>query len=212
MIRSYLKWASYRATQCALWLIALVVFRARRGGIDLIPATGAALFCSNHQSFLDPMLIGAASPRRLNYLARDTLFKSRFFGWLIRWYDSIPIDRTGMGISGIKETLRRLKREQAVVVFPEGTRTRDGEIASLKPGFCAIARRGKATLVPIGIEGAFDAWPRGQKWPKTKPIRIEFGEPIPPETAAEWDDEQLVAELERRIRECHERARAKMKK
>ena len=92
---------------------------------------------SNHQSHLDPVLVGLASDQRLNYLARDTLFGFAPFRWLINSLDAIPIDREGLGLGGLKETLKRLKRGESVLMFPEGTRTRDGEVGRLRPGFCA---------------------------------------------------------------------------
>ena len=173
----------------------------------MAPAEGAALVCSNHQSYMDPVLIGAALRRRLNYLARDTLFDFGPFRWLIRWYDAIPIRRDGFGLAGIKATLRRLKDGEAVLLFPEGARTRDGEVSPLRPGFCTLARRGKAALVPVGIDGAFDAWPRWQRLPRTEVIHIHVGQPIPAEAVRTMTDAELVEELERRIRLCHARAR-----
>jgi len=162
---------------------------------------------SNHQSHLDPPLIGVASNRRLNYLARETLFRFAPFAWFIRSVGSIPIDREGSGLSGLKETLKRLRQGGAVVIFPEGTRSRDGEVAPLKPGFSALARRANVPLVPVGIEGAFAAWPRRRKFPLPAPIAIVFGPPLEPSVVASYTDRELVAEVERRIRVCHEAAR-----
>src|SRR5690606_31019997 len=104
--------------------------------------------------------------RRLNYLARQTLFDHKFFSKLINSLDAIPIDRDGFGIAGLKETMRRLKREEMVLIFPEGTRTRDGEIAPLRPGFYTLAKRCPVALLPVAVDGAFQSWPRGQKLPR----------------------------------------------
>src|SRR6185369_4246968 len=94
--------------------------------------------------------------------------------------DAIPIDRDGLGLAGLKETLKRLKRGEMVLIFPEGTRTPDGQVAPLKPGFCAIARRANVPLVPVAIDGAFDAWPRFSPVPRPATIHVEFGPPIEP--------------------------------
>jgi 1-acyl-sn-glycerol-3-phosphate acyltransferase len=162
---------------------------------------------SNHQSHFDPVLIGLACDRRLNYLARKTLFGFAPFRWLIESLDAIPIDREGLGLEGLKETLRRLKRGEMVLIFPEGTRTRDGEVAPFKPGFSALAKRTDAWLVPVAIDGAFDAWPRRRLLPGLATIHIQFGEPIAGSEARQWDERELVAEIERRIRACHAAAR-----
>jgi 1-acyl-sn-glycerol-3-phosphate acyltransferase len=191
-------------------LIAVVVFRFRvwGGRNERGVRDGGLLVCSNHQSHFDPVIVGLTLRRQLNFLARQTLFAFTPFRWLILSLNAIPIDREGFGLSGIKETLRRLKRGNAVLVFPEGTRTRDGEVAPLKPGFCAIARRGKVPLLPVAIEGAFDAWPRHHKLPGIATIHVSVGPPITPEEVRQLSDDQLLAELQRRIRACHARARA----
>jgi 1-acyl-sn-glycerol-3-phosphate acyltransferase len=140
-------------------------------------------------------------------LARDTLFGFAPFRWLINSLDAIPIDREGSGLSGLKETLRRLKRGEMVLLFPEGTRTRDGEVAPLKPGFCALARRAGVPLVPVAMEGAFDAWPRKQLLPQPAVIHIQFGPPLLPAEVERLDDRQLVEAVEQRLRKCHASAR-----
>ena len=185
----------------------MLVFRIRCEGRQHVPADGGALVLSNHQSHLDPVLIGLACDRRLNYLARDTLFGFAPFRWLIKSLDAIPIDREGMGLGGLKETLKRLKADEMVLIFPEGTRTVDGEVASLKPGFCALAKRAKVPLVPAAIEGAWHAWPRSKPLPRRSDIHVQFGPAILPDEIAHYDDRELVAEVERRIRQCHALAR-----
>jgi len=210
-MRNFLKYLTYRISQWALMLWFWIWFRYRTIGRRRVPRSGALLVCSNHQSFLDPMLIGATCSRRLRYLARETLFRS-WFNYLIRWYDAIPVNRDGMSLSGIKATLSALKRDQAaVVMFPEGTRTDDGEVQPLKPGFITLARRGKAGLIPVAIDGAFDAWPRHRKWPRFgKRICIVFGDPIPFAQVAKLSDDDLIAELQRRVNACHAEARRKI--
>jgi 1-acyl-sn-glycerol-3-phosphate acyltransferase len=157
---------------------------------------------SNHQSNFDPVLVGLASHRRLNFLARQTLFRFAPFRWLISSLDSIPIDRDGTGLGGLKETLKRLKRGEMVLIFPEGTRTSDGEIAPLKPGFVAIARRAGVPLLPVAIDGAFQAWPRWRKLPGRSVIQVAFGPPIGPDQLAGLDDEQLMSEVAKRLQAC----------
>ncbi len=183
-------------------------WRIRYDGEENLPRTGGALVLSNHQSFLDPVLVGVCTRRRLTYLARKTLFRGPL-KWLIESLNAIPIDRDGMGLSGLKETLRRLKREEAVVIFPEGTRTPNGKLQQLLPGFVALVRRGRVPLIPVGIDGAYQSWPRHRKFPGPSVVQVEFGEPITPESLQNLADEQILAEVERRMRDCFERARAK---
>ena len=200
-------WYDYLQVMCRLLGVAL--FRVRCTGRENVPPTGGVLVLSNHQSQFDPMLVGLAIDRRLNYLARETLFRFPPFRWLIRSLDAIPIDREGLGLAGLKETLRRLKRDELVLIFPEGTRTPDGEVHPLKPGFSALAQRTSVPLLPVAIDGAFDAWPRWKLLPGLATIHVHIGEPIPPEQAKLYDERELVAEVERRIRRCHEVVRSR---
>ncbi|MCA9186118.1 MAG: lysophospholipid acyltransferase family protein [Pirellulaceae bacterium] len=190
---------SYNASRATARLVGTALFSMRCFGRENWPREGGALVCSNHQSVADPVLVGLACPRRLNYLARENLFKIPGFGALIRFYDAIPINRDGMGIGGLKETLRRLKRGEMVLIFPEGTRTDDGQMRPLHAGFCAVARRGRVPIVPVGLAGAYEAWPRKQILPSLTSIHLAVGEPIWPSEFESWDDARLVAELAGRM-------------
>jgi 1-acyl-sn-glycerol-3-phosphate acyltransferase len=92
-----------------------------------------------------------------------------------------------------------------VLIFPEGTRTRNGELGVFRPGFTTLAVRSGAAILPVAIEGAFAAWPRRHKLPRLGRIRVHYGEPILPAEIAGRDDGELLAEVERRIRQCHAR-------
>ncbi len=186
-------------------LAAILAYRVRHTGKQNIPAEGGVLVVSNHQSHFDPPMIGIGCPRHMNFLARDTLFRFAPFRWLIRSLDAIPIDREGLGLSGIKESLKRLKRGEIVLIFPEGTRTRDGRIAPFRPGFTALAVRSGATILPVAIDGTFQAWPRWRIWPGLGRVRVDYGEPILPAEIAGRDERELLAEVERRVRQCHAR-------
>ncbi len=188
-------------------LIAVYLFQIRCEGRQFIPPTGGGLLLSNHQSNFDPWIIGLCSDRLLRYLARGTLFRFPPARWALVWIGSIPIDREGTGLGGLKATLKELKRGELVVMFPEGTRTPDGEVRTIKPGFCAIAKRSGFPLVPMALDGTFDAWPRQCRFPRPAVIHVCFGEPITPEQITQLTDEQLVAEVDRRIRACHAKTR-----
>ena len=200
-----LAWQAFLKFVCRLGAVA--VFNIRCHGRDKVPRAGGGLMLSNHQSNLDPVIVGLASDRRLNYVARKTLFRFAPFRWLIHSLDSIAIDREGLGLEGLKEMLRRLKRGEMVLLFPEGTRTPDGEVHRMKPGFCAVARRSGVPIMPVAMDGAFDAWPRWRRWPRKAVIHVQFGDPIEPAEIAQRSDDELVAEVECRIRSCHAQAR-----
>lgn len=195
----------YQLLQRMLQLLAVLLYGVRYWGRENIPASGGVLVVSNHQSHFDPPLVGIGCPRPMNYVARNSLFRFAPFGRLIYSVGAFPIDREGVGLAGIKESLRRLKRGEMVVIFPEGTRTRDGAIAPFRPGFTTLAVRSGAAILPVAIEGAFGVWPRWRKFPGRGRIRVRYGEPILPAELAACDERELLAKVERRVRECHER-------
>ena len=177
-----------------------LAYRLRYTGRENVPSEGGVLAVCNHQSHFDPPLVGAGCPRRMNYIARDTLFWLGPFRWFITSLDAIPIDRDGIRLAGIKETLRRLKRGEMVLIFPEGTRSRDGDVGTFRPGFSTLAVRGRAAILPVAIEGAFQAWPRWQKLPRLGTIHIHYGTPMFPEEIQQYEEGELIKELEKRIR------------
>jgi len=199
----------YQFWRRLLQLVAILAYRVRFSGRENIPMEGGVLVVSNHQSHLDPPLVGIACPRQMRYVARDTLFSFKPFGWYLKSVGAIPIDREGIGLSGIKTALKLLKNGEMVLIFPEGTRTNDGEIAPFRPGFTALAVRSKSAILPVAIEGAFQAFPRNRKWPRLGRIRVHFGKPVMPDEYEKLDERELLAEVERRVRECHAIIKAK---
>ncbi len=189
----------YWLTSMSIWINAKLFFGLRTHNRAAVPLSGPVVILANHQSHLDPPLVGGATKRQLSYLARDTLFTGALAP-LIRSYDAVPVDREGTGLAGIRAILKRLKEGGAVLLFPEGTRTKDGDLQELKPGFIALVRRSKATVIPLGMDGPFDAWPRGAKFPTPfRRIAMHYGEPIVSEEVAKLDDEALLALVANRI-------------
>ncbi len=169
-----------------------MLLRFRWSGAENVPLTGPLILASNHQSHLDPVLVGVASPRQLKAMARHTLFFWPL-SWLIRSLGAVPVNREQGVIGGVKATLKMLKDGEAVLLFPEGTRTHDGNLQPFLSGFCALARRGEATIVPVAIDGAFHALPRGAWFPRPRAVRVTFYQPIGPNDQQLLNDEELVA-------------------
>jgi len=190
---------------CRLWL--MVFFGIRVHGIENVPKENGMIICANHQSNLDPIVVGCIMPRRTNYLAKETIFNFGPLNWLLEQIDTIAIDRDGMGVAGMKETLKRLKRNESIVLFPEGTRSRDGEMIALKPGFVALAKRVKSPVLPIGIDGTFRCWPPGKRFPSPGRIHAVIGKPVQPEEFSGLSDDEIVELLASRIKSCFEKAR-----
>src|SRR6476646_4828654 len=195
MQRTLAQHLGYDAFRVFARFFGVWMYGLRVEGRENWPATGGGLICANHQSMFDPPLVGLTCARRMNYLARDTLFRVPGLSQLITFLDAIPIDREGGGLAGLKETLRRLKAGELVLIFPEGTRTRDGEVQPFKPGFISLARRSRVPLIPVGLDGAYQAWPRTAKFPRPGRVAVVIGKPLTTEQVAAMSDDDLLAEL-----------------
>ncbi len=194
-------------------VFTIVFFRYRAYGRENIPTEGAFVLACNHQSFMDPVFCGISVKRHVTYMARDTLFKNWFFGPLIASVNAIPISRDKPEIAVMRLVIDRLREGAAVCLFPEGTRTEDGRIASFKPGFGLLCRRSKAAVVPVLVEGAFEAWPRQKKlFRPGSPIVVQFGKPLAPPQIADMTNEQLADTVTQTLRQMQNEVRRKQGK
>jgi 1-acyl-sn-glycerol-3-phosphate acyltransferase len=144
------------------------------------------------------VLVGLACPKHLKYLARHDLFFWPF-SWWIRALGAVPIDRGRGAHGGMKTTLKLLQQHEAVLVFPEGSRTFDGQLQPLRPGFCLLARRSGATIVPVAVQGAFDSMPRGSAFPRSCPIKLAIAPSIHSAEYERLSDEEIVQLVASRI-------------
>lgn len=194
-------WYQLCRTSCQAALDILA--RPRCDGRGNVPKTGPVLIVSNHQSYLDPPLIGSRVTRRLNYLAKKELFHSKLFGALIRSVDAISLDQKGIGFQGIKETLKRLRNNEAVLIFPEGMRSLDGELNPFRKGYINLAVKTGAAIVPTALDGAWAMYPPRQKFPNfLKPrVRVRFGKAITPADYKGMSEERLHDLVEEKVRE-----------
>ncbi len=158
--------------------VAQSFFDLRVFGQDHIIEHGPALLAMNHQSFLDPPFAGISCRREVSYLARKTLFDIPVAGPIIRRLNVIGVDRDGSDVAALKAVIRVLRSGGCTVVFPEGTRSRDGRLQPARAGAGFIIAKTLAPVVPMRIFGAFDAFPRGAKFPRMRPVTVVVGEPI----------------------------------
>ena len=172
-----------------------LLYKVRVYGWQNVPQTGPVLLLCNHQSFLDPPAVGMGARRLLCYVGRDSLFDNLLFGKLLHAVDALPIKRGTADLSAMKLIIEKLKMGKAVVMFPEATRTSDGRIADIKAGFGLVAKRSKATVVPVVIDGAFEVWPRTRKLPGLGRITLVYGKPMSPQHIEEIDSEQFAKEI-----------------
>lgn len=144
-----------------------------------VPATGPVLLASNHASFLDPPLVGAALERPIHFMARDTLFRNPVLNRVFRSWNAVPVDRDGGGAGGLRIIHDLLARGQGVLLFPEGTRTRDGKLQPARSGIGLLALRTDVPVIPVRVFGTYEAFGRRHRLPRPHPVRVHFGEAIP---------------------------------
>jgi 1-acyl-sn-glycerol-3-phosphate acyltransferase len=159
----------------------LLLFGLRGVDVSNVPARGPALLAANHQSYLDPPFIGCLiRSRNLDYIARIGLFWGPL-GWFIAALSAIPIRGSGADKGTIREVVSRLKMGRATLIFPEGSRTENGNMGEFQAGVLMLAKLSDAPVVPVAISGAFTAWPRTRKLPTPWKARVvvKFGTPIP---------------------------------
>ena len=155
-----------------------LLFGFKAVGKENIPSKGGCILASNHLSHLDPLALGIPSCRRLNFIARKSLFNGRFFG---RFMSSISVFAVGeerMDARGIKEALRRLKAGKIVAMFPEGTRSKDGKLQPGKIGIGLLALKSRVPVVPVRVIGTGQALPIGARFIRPRPVSTYFGRPL----------------------------------
>lgn len=150
-------------------------FGLRVKGVEHIPSSGPALIVSNHQSILDPPLIGGAVRRQIYFLAKAELFQIPLFGRLLRALHARPVRREGSDPGTLRTAALLLKQGKALLVFPEGTRSLDGRLGEGKPGVGMLAVRSRAPVVPAYVSGTFEALPKGAAWPRRSQVSVSFG-------------------------------------
>ncbi len=155
-----------------------VGFRWRIYNAGRVPRNGPFILASNHASLLDPPVVGSACPREISYLARESLFRFPVVGGVLKWCRAIPVDREGGGAAGLKGILDRLKAGGGILLFPEGTRTRDGRLQPARSGVGLAVLKSSAPVVPVRVFGTFEAMDRTARWPKPHRIQVKFGPPL----------------------------------
>jgi 1-acyl-sn-glycerol-3-phosphate acyltransferase len=169
----------YRITRVLGRGLLQLYFRIRIEGYDNIPDKGGHIVVANHVSFLDPILICAYTPRAVHFLTYARYYYLRALHWFLKRMYAIPVKKDGKDISALKKALRLLKAEELVGIFPEGERSLTGQLGEGSPGVALMTLKARAPILPIGIIGAYEAFPRGAKFPRFRSfITLKYGKPF----------------------------------
>lgn len=147
---------------------------------DIRTVEGGLLIASNHQSFFDPVLVGVGLARPTRYMARRSLFRIPGLGALIWAVGTFPVTQGAVDTEALRTAIRLLRDGEALVVFPEGTRTSDGSLGRFKPGVASMAIRCGVPVLPVCVEGAFACWPRTRLLPRPGRVAVAYGELLSP--------------------------------
>ncbi len=199
-----------------IYLFALDRFRLKTRGIENLPEKGPYLLCSNHQSYIDPLVMAGALPYRLFRdafaLGTSDIFGKGFMRRLARWLRTAVLDPDANLVPAMRAGAFGLSQGHILVLYPEGERTNDGTPRLFRKGAAILSMHTQAPIVPIAIEGFYEAWPRHKKFPKFTGLQLVFGKPIQPPPVSEASEaayEKLTSELKSRVVEMWQALREK---
>ena len=158
-----------------------ILYSLHYEGKENIPKDTTVIYACNHRSNADPPLLGAGARGKFAFMAKEELFKNKLFAWLIRSLGAFPVAR-GKGDTGVIDTaVERLNNNRSLMIFPEGTRSKDGKVGKGHTGAALIAVKADKPIIPVGIC-------YGEKLKFRAPLTVKFGKPIYPEDYCEISD------------------------
>jgi 1-acyl-sn-glycerol-3-phosphate acyltransferase len=202
--RTHLRHAFYAVSRYVSAAALATLTGVRHFDVPDLSACGGVLIASNHQSYLDPVLVAVALERPTDFLAREDLFRVPGFGALITALGAHPIRRGHADTAALRTVIETLRDGRQVLVFPEGTRTADGKLGEFRRGIGSIAIRCGVPVLPVCIEGAYAAWPRWRALPMPRRVVVAYGRLVSPQGVGE---EELVERVRSQIEAMQARLR-----
>ena len=176
-------------------LVFRTLFRVRRVGPAPRLGLGGQILCPNHQSYLDPAFIQLVVGPRVTFVMTNAFYRVPGANLFFRLVGAIPVAPGRLAWSSVRRAVALLRTGATLVVFPEGKLSTTGEIGVAQRGVGLLARRGRATVVPVAIDGSMRAWPKGARWLRTSDVRLAFGEPLRCGDGTARDGDQAFADL-----------------
>jgi len=168
----------YNAIKAIAFFLLKVFFSVDVKGRNNIPRKGGLLVISNHCSQMDPVIVGAVFPRKLYYMGKEELFKIPFLRSLIMALGAFPVKRGEGDVRALSKVIELVKKGEAVLVFPEGSRSEDGEVKDFMHGASYVSLKASVPVLPVAIKGSFEAMPKGKCFPKPTKIKVSFGKTL----------------------------------
>jgi len=170
----------YTIVKTISYILFRIFWKIEITGSDNIPKKGSLIVAPNHVSYFDPVIVGASMKRKVHFIAKKEVFNTVLGNLFFRQLNAFPVDRDKVDMNALKNALNILQQGEILGIFPEGTRSMDGELKEFKLGIIKIAIKTGAPILPVGIIGVHKIYPRGNKFPtlfKHK-IIVHFGSPI----------------------------------
>ncbi len=165
-----------------------ILFGLQAQGLENIPRKGGFILASNHISYLDPIVLGAICPRKLNFMSKQELFCNSFFSWFLSQVGAFPVKRDSADLSALKYAMRCLKEGKALILFPEGSRRFDSASTEPYAGIGFLTAKSYVPVIPVFIEGTEKALPAGAKFIRPAKISVHFGKQISIERRVPYQD------------------------
>ena len=186
----------YFLLKATLGHIFLLLFRYRVEGMENIPKHGKVILAGNHTGHLDPFIIQMATHRQLWFVTGPAAFKVPIVRHLLKYYNVLPL-KFGKGVEAIEAAVNKLKGGEAVIIFPEGKFTPDGNLCKFNRGVGLMAKEADCQIVPFAIKGGFETWGKTRKLPKLfNTIVVQFGQPI---KELDNNEKEIAHELQSRV-------------
>jgi len=196
----------YTIIKTIFFILFKIFWKIEITGSDNIPKKGSLIVAPNHVSYLDPVIIGISMKRKVHFIAKKEVFSTVLGNLFFRQLNAFPVDRDKIDMAALKNALNLLQQGEILGIFPEGTRSMNGELKEFKLGIIKIAMKAGAPILPVGIIGVHKIYPRGKKFPtlfKHK-IIVRFGSPISFSTQKTKDkiyQKESLNELSQKIKE-----------
>lgn len=165
----------YNLVRYVIGFFLVVLFRWRVTGAENVPVSGGVIIASNHISNFDPFVVGTAVSRKLHFMAKEELFVNPIMRAIIQWLGAFPVRRGASDRTAIRTAINLLENGNMVGLFPEGTRSKNGQLGQAEPGLAMIAAKAGATIVPTAVIGTNKVFRNGSLLPQ---FRVHFGKPI----------------------------------
>jgi 1-acyl-sn-glycerol-3-phosphate acyltransferase len=178
----------YKTGRAFFWLVFKIFFKLQVKGREFLPKAKGFILVSNHVSNLDPIVLGTACAQNLHFMAKEELFRNPGCGWILRKVHAFPLRRQGADLGAIREAIRRVNRGGVLLIFPEGTRSTDGQLGPGHAGVGFLVDKLNVPVIPAFIKGTDKVLPKGSAFIRPTKISVQFGKQIPLERRVAYSD------------------------